>query len=90
MNITLAIVGALLIAVAAIRGMMAHNAKIESGEIPKDGDRRIVVRGSQIWIEEYAGYPQWMMKNTEDSLEAARANVERWNARDDEKVEVVK
>jgi hypothetical protein len=90
MNITLAIVGALLIAVAAIRGIMAHDAKIESGEIPKDGDRRIVVRGSKIWVEEYAGYPQWMLKHTEDSIEDARANVERWNARDDEKVEVVK
>ena len=93
MNITLAIVGALLIAVAAIRGMMAHNAKVEAGEIPVHGSRRIVKVGEKYWVESYAEFPSWIRRDRFDTLEAAledKAAYDKIRAEQDKEPEVVK
>ena len=89
MNAILAIVGALLITVAAIRGLMAH-AAIEFGTIPRDLDKRIVKEGDKYWTEDYHSFPGWKRRDVFNTLEAAKENKARWDAIHNAKIEVIK
>lgn len=71
MNILIAIIGAILIVVAAVRGMVAH-AK-EQDKLPKHGAQRIVKQGNRYWIESYSAFPSWNRSKRFDSLDEARA-----------------
>jgi hypothetical protein len=93
MNIALALIGTLLIAVAAIRGIIAKDKELRAGEdqpmaetpaikaedeAPQDGAIRIVKRGSSYWTERYHKYPGWHSDGIFQTLDAARAGKIAW------------
>lgn len=89
-NTLLALTGVILIVIAVIRGAIAHNAKIERGEIPKHADRRIVKHAdSGYWIEQYHAHPGWSLMKRFDSLEAAKADKATWDQIRNAKKEVI-
>lgn len=78
MNSILIIAGFACILVGTVRAMIQHNATVESG--PQHGDRRIVIEGSDCWMEQYHAFPGWSRRDRFDTLDDAKGDKARWDA----------
>lgn len=79
MNTIIAIIGALLIVIAMVWGMISYNQKIESGEIPKHGDIRMVKTEDKFYIQKYIAYPEWVDLTEHQTLDEAIKEKLTWD-----------